>query len=417
MLATKTEADQVIHKYTGGIKAKLEYQSFLQLILPYNSHLRFVSVQKISYKVPKYTKLNEAFEYSLAKLIKKEIDLNSRLEGYKLALRSRPDFDVFAVFKLIDQTHLNYINEDNLSRFLRERKREDVSEMFVKGLDIDMDGRLFYNEFRDGILPYTSEVPLSHTSIYYPKATHPELSSGYSNSYMSPYKTDYYKEAGTESSLHRRLDYEVESKTNQMPNEFASIIKEQLRIESQLEKNKAALLSQADFNLMDAFRMIDNQDKCFVTLYEFKEALKRLGVPSNDLSVEMLYKRYNKDCNGKFQFSDFCEMMLPKEASSLNIIYKRSPSGEEVPKLSKEAIEAFKMILKESLELELAGEEIRLKFNKNPKFNLCRLFEDINRSATGYISLNEVMFILRLAKSLFRQEWVISIQCRVGSIV
>jgi len=392
MFVTKTEADQVIYRYTGGLKAKLEYDSFLQLILPYNSHLRFVSVQKISYKVPKYTKLNEPFEYWLAKLIKKEIDLNSKLEGYKLALRSRPDFDVLTVLKLIDQAQLNYINEESLGRFLKERKCEDVSEMFIRRLDIDMDGRLSYNEFRNGIFPYTSEVPVSHPGSYYHKATQPILSAGYSGSYMSPYKTDYYKEPGMESSLNKRLDYEVESQSKYSPSEFAPIIKEQLEIESKLEKDKAALLNQTDFNLMDAFRMIDNQDKCFVTLYEFKDALKRLGVTGNSTSIEMLYKRYNKDCDGKFQFSDFCEMILPKEASSLNIIYKRSPSGEEVPKLSKEAMEIFKMILKKSLDFEVAGENIRLKFNKNPKLNLRRLFEDINRSGTGYISLNEVMF-------------------------
>lgn len=422
MLVTKAEADQLISKYTAGLKAKLEYDSFLQLILPYNSQLRFVSVQKISYKVPKYSKLNEAFEYSLAKLVKKEIDLTSRLEGYKLALRNRGDFDTFAVFKLIDHSHLNYINEDNLGRFLRQRKRLDVSEMFIKGLDMDMDGKLSYNEFRDGVCPFAAEA-VSAGSHYVPKAaqTAAPFASGYGGSYMSPYKTEYYKESGAGSSLHRHLDYEATSykkapQEKYSANEFAPIIKEQLRIESQLEKDKAALLKQSDFNLMDAFRMIDNKDKCFVTLSEFEDAFKRLGVQGSNSSIEMLYRRYNKDCDGKFQFSDFCEMMLPKDVSSLNIIYKRSPSGEHVPRLSKDALATFKAILKASLDLETAGEHIRLQFNKNPA-NLRRLFEEINFSGSGYISLNEVMTGVTVVEEVFGEERGECFWGRIGGAV
>eukprot|EP00826_Nyctotherus_ovalis_P063024 TRINITY_DN9204_c0_g2_i3.p1 TRINITY_DN9204_c0_g2~~TRINITY_DN9204_c0_g2_i3.p1 ORF type:complete len:438 (-),score=115.70 TRINITY_DN9204_c0_g2_i3:197-1510(-) len=422
MLATKAEADQLISKYTAGLKAKLEYNSFLQLILPYNSQLRFISVQKISYKVPKYSKLNEAFEYSLAKLVKKEIDLTSRLEGYKLALRNRADFDVFAAFKLIDQSHLNYISEDNLGRFLRERKRADVSEMFIKGLDMDMDGKLSYNEFRDGIFPCSAEVlgAGSYRKVKAAQSASP-FASGYGGSYISPYKTEYYKESGMGSSLHRHLDYEAAShkevpQEKYSANEFAPIIKEQLRIESQLEKDKAALLKQSDFNLMDAFRMIDNKDKCFVTLSEFGEAFKRLGVQGNDSSIEMLYKRYNKDCDGKFQFSDFCEMMLPKDVSSLNIIYKRSPSGEDVPRLSKDALETFKAILRASLDLEAAGEHIRQRFSKSP-VNLRRLFEDINLSGSGYISVNEVRAGVSVVEELFGEERGERLWSRSGSAV
>ncbi len=59
--------------------------------------------------------------------------------------------------------------------------------------------------------------------------------------------------------------------------ELVRAFKEQIKLETELEDAKIRLALQVDFNLMDAFQMIDKGAKGWVTSPELVEALGDLG--------------------------------------------------------------------------------------------------------------------------------------------
>jgi Ca2+-binding EF-hand superfamily protein len=400
MKVTEAEANHTVFKYAARMKTELEYNAFLQLILPYDSLLRFISVQKLSYKPPKQAKLPKTFEQSLAKLIKKDIDNNNRLESFKLSLQQATDFDGFVIFTMIDKEDMNSLGESNVREYLEERGLGDVSEMFIKGLDIDMDGKLVYNEFLEGILPYCNkeviktlkEYPMitetstlntqekqitesDYDSKFISSSAKQHTSDTFSPLKSSPYDKEYVgDEEKSEVYSKRRV-----VKHNPQTAKLLEAIKEQLRIESTLEECKNSIPKQHDFNLYDAFRMIDTTDKSFVTASEFKDAFR-------DLGIEALYERYNKAADGKFQYSDFCSMMLPKELSESYAINSRK--GKFVPVLSNKAMNTFKKMLKLSIDLEVAGETVRTALS--PQFDLRSVLKELDSQGRGYVSLREV---------------------------
>mmetsp|Transcript_42500 Transcript_42500/g.40755 ORF Transcript_42500/g.40755 Transcript_42500/m.40755 type:complete len:131 (-) Transcript_42500:363-755(-) len=103
--------------------------------------------------------------------------------------------------------------------------------------------------------------------------------------------------------------------------ELVRAFKEQIALEKELEDAKVRLASQQDYNLMDAFQMIDKGAKGWVSSPELVESLGDLGVYSHKEDVYLFVRRYDKDSDGRLLYSDFCDAFTPKAyeyASDLN---------------------------------------------------------------------------------------------------
>jgi len=65
-----------------------------------------------------------------------------------------------------------------------------------------------------------------------------------------------------------------------------------------------------DFNLLDGFRVIDQESKSYISQLEFKEIMERvLGLHFTKDEIYLFYKRYDKDNDGLFRYSDFCRVV------------------------------------------------------------------------------------------------------------
>eukprot|EP00826_Nyctotherus_ovalis_P063104 TRINITY_DN9219_c0_g8_i1.p1 TRINITY_DN9219_c0_g8~~TRINITY_DN9219_c0_g8_i1.p1 ORF type:complete len:530 (+),score=90.34 TRINITY_DN9219_c0_g8_i1:236-1591(+) len=415
--------------------SELDYDHFLQLILPYHVYLRFAAVKRLTYDVPCHARLNFSFENLLATIIRKEIDIESRLEKYRSLLSQRHDFSIPALLSELDTKRKNFINETDVAEFLRQRGYEDKSELFVRRLDIDMDGKLSYSEFEKGVKAsgLVKEYPKTETKILYePRVkTNPYGSVAkckdvkeeytpsqytFETSYASPYrnqkqkslpttaykKTNYsYKTDKMNSYIKEIYAYEIDSNRDMkaeiktqaqtvsqgaVNRQLAEAIKALILIERELEQHKVNLALQSDFNLIDGFRLFDRSGKCYVTLEEFQRALNKLGLKS---SGEKLYLRYSRNQDDKLDYTDFCNMILPKDTNYAYTIHKRHPLKGE---FSSKTLDAFKTLIEKSIELEEAGEKIRKELKSNGEFDAYRHFKEVDCKGKGQITLSEVEF-------------------------
>lgn len=95
--------------------------------------------------------------------------------------------------------------------------------------------------------------------------------------------------------------------------ELISAFREYTRLELELDGAKARLACQTDFNLMDAYQMIDKYSKGWVTAPEIIESLGELGAYPHKDDVYLFVRRYDKDGDGRILYSDFCDAFTPSD--------------------------------------------------------------------------------------------------------
>lgn len=99
---------------------KLNYHDFLQVLLPCdNPFLRSAATQRPNQELYPNEFLPMRVERAMSQLIFKEVKLHLKAENIKRSLESSYDFSVRAAFKAIDDWNYNYIDKQNLKRFLR----------------------------------------------------------------------------------------------------------------------------------------------------------------------------------------------------------------------------------------------------------------------------------------------------------
>jgi Ca2+-binding EF-hand superfamily protein len=87
---------------------------------------------------------------------------------------------------------------------------------------------------------------------------------------------------------------------------------EQLKLEKEIEDAKVSLSAQPDFNLLDAFQMLDITAKGWLTVPELYDALQELGHHTHKQLVFMFIRHFDRDSDGKLLYSDFCDAFTPK---------------------------------------------------------------------------------------------------------
>ena len=413
-----SEINCLIWKYTSGSDIGLPYKQFLQLVLPYNAYLRFSSVQKLSCEKT----LDSYIESKLARLITKNIEINDALEQKKIVLKNILGFNPCMIFNIIDKHKENSINEKNVRNFLLERGYEDVSELFIRGLDMDMDGKLSYDEFLHGIISYYTmfqkiandsdqegdkiksfETPESQKNFMHNDTAEvikkvEKSSPNYSSesTYASPYRPETNKKqlslSVADPCYTNYFEEKLPGKFNITKIVLISIIKDYLSIEKKLENCKVDLALRSDFNLLDAFRIFDTSKNCYITIIDFVNGLNNLGINKSDVYIGALFRKYTKNCT-QMKYPEFCDMIISKDINYSGIVSNRN-SSSVCKEFSYDTQILFKTLLSESIDGEYEKEEIRQNLRLNSDFDAYDAFKHIDIKQKGYLSLFDVIIII-----------------------
>jgi len=103
--------------------------------------------------------------------------------------------------------------------------------------------------------------------------------------------------------------------------EFARVIKDNIFLERELESAKIEAALKPDFNLLDAFKMFDCRGHGNISVQDVMNAL-RDNLCFTDFThddVYLLFRRHDGNNDGKLNFTEFSNMLLPvsKEYSAL----------------------------------------------------------------------------------------------------
>ena len=149
--------------------------------------------------------------------------------------------------------------------------------------------------------------------------------------------------------------------------------------ENIIESLKESLAYRPDANLTDIFAFFDYSQRESISIVDFAEALKEIGLylPMNDL--KLLFKKHDKNLDGRFDYNEFIEMILPRRHSIAKLISDRYPPMRFVG-FSNETKIALVNVFNAIITSEKSLEQNRYNLSTNPTTSVFDAFNLIKKS-------------------------------------
>jgi Ca2+-binding EF-hand superfamily protein len=107
--------------------------------------------------------------------------------------------------------------------------------------------------------------------------------------------------------------------------EMARALKDFISLDKDIESVKQMLSLKTDFNLEDCYRVFDVTGKGHINLRELEEAYNIYGLYPQKEELELVLSKYDKDNDGKLSFSEFCDMVVPRDKNYASLVINRKP--------------------------------------------------------------------------------------------
>jgi Ca2+-binding EF-hand superfamily protein len=369
------------------------------------------------------------------RFIYRELNYHVRVERLKYELTLRYDWTSRAAFETVDNLRELALNARNIQSFLRLNgfyATESEIVAIVRRLDIDADQKITYSEWADALRPQLSSVDLGASSSSVSasrqeeekRPSSPLRESGYLSrsqlgdslarsqaspsrlgesqtevraSHASPIRPSSPSRLGSSSYAQAKRQSPLKQDDEE---ELIRAFKEQISLEKELEDAKGRLALQPDFNLMDAFQMLDRTAKGSVTATELHEVLADLGSYALRENVYLFHRRYDRNSDGRLLYSEFCDAFTPKSASQALALTSRSAYylHQGYPKneyFTRDTRDQFLRTFKVHFSVEESAELLRKRLLRRPGFSAHDAFTAVDIDRNGYITRDEFKKVLR----------------------
>lgn len=341
-----------------------------------------------------------------------------------------PDFSLIDGFRMIDVDGLGYITPQNLAGFLQRngiRQCEETIDGVLYRLDKDRDGNLNYTEFIDSVMPSDPRFhpKLKMRSVIDPSYTHSSLvHSSTPNKSQRTTKSPKKRplSAKDKKSVSKSINFESPTKSKNMVQRnkarivnsnlnvdvlrlkekkeliaLASIFKDHIILDKDLEKIKDQLALRLDFTIQDLFLHFSNSNSGSISELEFEIGLKSFKIFPQGNSFFLLFRRYDRNSDGRLDLQDFWNLFTPRACNYSHLLKSRFSSAKFRGKFSIETNELIKECFRNLFIAEESLEGMRIRLHSRPNFNASSIYELLVNPRQDYITTNEFRDVLRRA--------------------
>lgn len=188
---------------------------------------------------------------------------------------------------------------------------------------------------------------------------------------------------------------------------MAGCLADIISLEQEVESLKIALSLRSDFNLIDAFSLLDPSCRSEVTACELQEQLRSLGVELSEHELRLLFARYAESPD-LLTYSEFSDIFLPcdefycRQLIGKRLTFKDTTQGKkeglahssqwlaDLSCFDLETMDLFASVWHALVKLENATESIRRKLMGRPAFDLEQAFKSLDNDFDGFITVKDV---------------------------
>lgn len=395
---SREEIQLLIRQYDSNRDGRLSLKDFYSLVLPSEDPVLRARTEGRALDLT----LPPEAERALSRHIHLESDLQLRLESTKRLLNSMPGYSPLAGFRSINRGGTDYISGASLEFFLTNngfRVTPNDIERIIRRVDIDGDHLISCPELAEAleVYPLGRSSPMKVFSRPVVPRSSPLQPSRKSSVPKTRKKSGSFAQSSPKKrtkSVRRKITRNVQG-----VGEIVNMLRTQIGLARELEEVKALLASSPDFTVKDLFRLLDLEDKGFLTYSDIENALWDLRVVCDLNDVHLLMKRYNTASDDRLREADFQEMWMPKEEYYKQLVGSRNPqssvplnrmslfSGYTLDKVTR----AFGLCI----QCERVAEGLRSGLSAKTWIHLVDIFREIDRNDDGYITVGEFKLMLK----------------------
>ncbi|EGR33485.1 hypothetical protein IMG5_051630 [Ichthyophthirius multifiliis] len=433
--ATLNEIQNIIFNLSSTIDGRLAYSNFAEGILPQEDRrLKQLVNLRESYYIEDGQTLPYESEWALVRVFEQEIKNLRNTENLKKILQRSLDFNKLNCFNSIDRLGLGYLDIQSIDEFMtscdQALNEEQLVALFRKLRSSNC--QITYTQFVQ-IISLNNEQNIQQSSPSKLSQYTPQKNDSHKKDFL--YQSYLQRSASLEKS--RNINNFCSQQLNQPRNRYSSTnkkqenslyrinnnglkessllqnksplkqneeeqlvkaLKQQIVLDRDLEDLKNQLALRRDFNIEDAFRIIDQNGRGFVSKIEFESALNKIGIFPSKNELFLFFQRYDKDNDGLLQYSEFNDLISPQNFEFAYLSKSREPlycdPENGLFNFSTETRRIFQKLMNKIFLSEVEAEIIRQQLNIRPLFSVYNAFQAIDNLDSGFITLQNFKQIL-----------------------
>lgn len=183
--------------------------------------------------------------------------------------------------------------------------------------------------------------------------------------------------------------------------ELVQVLYEMILNEKELEEAKQRLAEQGDFNMMDAFQILDEKNLGWVSAPQILMFLFEAGVYVHKDDVYNFTRRFDRDNDSKLLYSDFCEAFTPKDSYYSHQLGNRAARylhNKSVPKKAYFAAQTRDLLFqcfKTHFHIDQRIEIAKKKLARRPSFNIHDAFAAVDTFRQGHLNREDLKRLMQ----------------------
>lgn len=175
--------------------------------------------------------------------------------------------------------------------------------------------------------------------------------------------------------------------------EIVIMMQEEIKSHNFIDGIRNNLAIKHDFNLIDAFRIFDSNDNGFITLMDIEQGLGRIGFRPTQDEIYLLVRHYSRLQDSRIRFSDFSEMLTPKQEEYARIMRNKQALNivglDRLKVFARDTLAVVVSVFRALFDAEIVAEQQRQKIRRLPGFNLYQVYSAIDKDKNGFVTINE----------------------------
>lgn len=162
-------------------------------------------------------------------------------------------------------------------------------------------------------------------------------------------------------------------------------------------------MSHSDFNLFDAFALLDTMGRGSLTKAELYNGLVNyLGLRPSQDEIDLFFDRFDRDFDSRLSFAEFSSVFNPKDPGYFDALNSRHSNHQYTSNVRNNPAHVFlpvtlldfKELLRTVFRIEVEAEFLKQKLRQNPIFKLKDAFSLCDSRKTGKVGVDELRSLI-----------------------